>query len=207
MDRVGELLALGTATLGESGGFPMHPRIKPAWRGARLAGPTVTVRCVPGDNLAIHAAVAESAASSVVVVSVGERREVGYWGEVLTVAAQQRAIAGLVIDGGVRDVSALEARGFPAFATVVALPGARKVAGGEVGTTVEVGAVGVRPGDWVVGAVDGVVVIREDDIDAVMSAARARAERERDLFHRLERGATTLELLGLDPSPVRRPTS
>ncbi len=57
-----ELLALGAATVGESGGRPMHPRIHAAWPGARLAGPALPVRCSPGDNLAIHVAVARAPA-------------------------------------------------------------------------------------------------------------------------------------------------
>ena len=52
-----ELSALGAATLGESGGRPMGPRVQPAWRGARLAAPAYPVRCTPGDNLAVHVAV------------------------------------------------------------------------------------------------------------------------------------------------------
>ena len=55
--RTAQLLQLGAATLGESGGRPLHPRLRPAWPGARLAAPAYTVICAPGDNLAVHAAV------------------------------------------------------------------------------------------------------------------------------------------------------
>ena len=127
------LLELGAATLGESGGHAMRARIRAAWSGARVAAPAFPVRCTPGDNLAIHVAVAEAPAGHTLVVDVGDVPELGYWGEVLTTGAQARGLAGLVIDGGVRDVAALEAHGFPVFSTMIALRGATKNQAGAVG--------------------------------------------------------------------------
>jgi 4-hydroxy-4-methyl-2-oxoglutarate aldolase len=196
-----DLLALGAATLGESGALRMEHRIKPAWRGAAVAGPAITARCGTADNLAIHVAVAEcDVPGAVLVVDATDPPEYGYWGEVLTTGAEARGITGLVIDGGVRDVAALEAHGFPAFSSLVALTGASKAKGGDVGKTVRVGGVSVSPGDWVVGDVDGVVVIAAAKIADVMAKGEARAANERKLFAALRDGATTVELLNLDPS-------
>src|SRR4029453_3801893 len=104
----------------------MRNRIRPAWPGARVAAPAFPVECTPGDNLAIHVGVARAPprprarrpprrracarrlggrpppAGPALVASVGDGRELGYWGEVLTTAAEARALAGLVIDGCVR---------------------------------------------------------------------------------------------------------
>ena len=55
-----ELRELGAATVGESGGRPLSPRIRPIWKGATLCAPAFTAKCVSGDNLAIHAAVAHA---------------------------------------------------------------------------------------------------------------------------------------------------
>lgn len=198
------LLRLGAATLGETGGRPMHPRIKAVWAGACVAAPAFAVTCAPGDNLAIHAAVAEAPAGSALVVSAISPAELGYWGEVLTTAAEARGLAGLVIDGGVRDVAALEAHGFPVFSATIALRGAVKVRGGEIGGTARVGDVDVRTGDWVVGDRDGVTVVPADALDEVIAAGHARADKEEGMFGRLRAGATTVELLGLDTGPVRR---
>lgn len=101
-----QLVALGAATLGESGGEPMHPRIKPAWPGATVAGPAFAVTCGEADNLAIHVGTVEAPAGSVLLVDARRPSERGYWGEVLTTGAQARGLLGLVIDGGVRDVTA-----------------------------------------------------------------------------------------------------
>jgi 4-hydroxy-4-methyl-2-oxoglutarate aldolase len=192
------LLELGSATLGESGALAMRARIRPVWPGATLAAPAYPVRCAPGDNLAIHVAVTLAPPGSVLVVDVGMVPARGYWGEVLTTAAQARGLAGLVIDGGVRDVGALEAHDFAVFSSMVALPGATKHLPGAVGAPVRVGAVKVDAGDWVVGDVDGVVVVPGEHLAAVLSAGGARAQKEASYFGQLGLGASTVELLGLD---------
>ncbi len=197
------LLALGAATLGESGGRPMHPRIRAVWSGATVAGPAYPVTCAPADNLAIHAAVAEAPSGSVLVVAAAPV-ERGYWGEVLTTGAEARGLRGLVIDGGVRDVAALEAHRFPVFSSAIALTGAAKARGGRIGGESRVGEVDVDLGDWVVADRDGVVVIPRGEISATIERGRARAEKESVMFSSLRDGATTVELLDLDTSTVTR---
>lgn len=206
-DVASALLTLGSATLGESGARTMAPRLRPMWPGATLAAPAVPVRCSPGDNLAVHAAVATAPAGHVLAVDVGMTAERGYFGEVLTTGAQARGLAGLVIDGGVRDVAALESLRFPVFATMAALRGATKQSPGTVGSPVRVGDAVVEAGDWLVGDVDGVVVVPGAELRAVLAAGRARAEKESAYFEALRAGSTTVELLGLDVSIVRRPGS
>jgi 4-hydroxy-4-methyl-2-oxoglutarate aldolase len=132
-----------------------------------------------------------------VVVSDGDPAR-GYWGEVLTVAAIARGITGLVIDGGVRDVTEIAARGFPLFATASGLPGASKHGPGTVGVPIELRGVLVHTGDWVVADRDGVVVVAAASLDDVIAAASDRAEREIEMFRRLESGSTTVDLLALD---------
>ncbi|MHB8680757.1 MAG: RraA family protein [Acidimicrobiales bacterium] len=198
------LLELGTATLGESGALVVAPRVHAAWPGARLAAPAYPVRCTAGDNLGVHVAVTVAPPGSVLVVDVGDEPERGYWGEVLTTAALARGLAGLVIDGGVRDVARLEALAFPVFASLVALRGATKEAPATVGAPVIVGAAPVQRGDWVVGDADGVVVIPGAALADVVARARARAAKEATLFEQLRAGATTVELLGLDAGRVVR---
>jgi len=204
-DTVAELLVHGSATLGESGARRMRNRIRPAWAGARVAGPAVPVRCTPGDNLGIHVGVTRSTPGSVLVVDVGDAPELGYWGEVLTTAAEAVGLAGLVIDGCVRDVDALAAHGFPVFSAGIALTGATKEKAGTVGYPVTVGEVTVDPGDWIVGDVDGVVVVPAARVADVLAAARARTDKEATLFTELKAGRTTIDLLGLDPTPVTTP--
>jgi 4-hydroxy-4-methyl-2-oxoglutarate aldolase len=198
------LQTLGSATLGESGGLATDRRLKPAWHGAALAAPAYPVGCTPGDNLAVHVAVTTAPRGSVLVVDVGLVPDRGYWGEVLTTAAEAAGLAGLVIDGGVRDVAALEAHGFPVFSSTIALTGASKDQRGTVGVPVRVGGVVVALGDWVVGDVDGVTVVPGAQLDEVLEAGRAREAKEAGFFAALREGRTTVELLGLDASLVSR---
>jgi 4-hydroxy-4-methyl-2-oxoglutarate aldolase len=196
------LLHLGSATLGESGGLATDRRLKPAWAGAALAAPAYPVGCTPGDNLAVHVAVTTAPAGTVLVVDVGRVPDRGYWGEVLTTAAEAAGLVGLVIDGGVRDVAALEAHGFPVFSSTIALTGASKELPGTVGAPVRVGGVPVGPGDWIVGDVDGVTVIPAGSLEAVRQAGMARESKEAGFFVALREGKTTVELLNLDASLI-----
>jgi 4-hydroxy-4-methyl-2-oxoglutarate aldolase len=139
---------------------------------------------------------------SVLVVDVGRVVDRGYWGEVLTTAAEASGLAGLVLDGGVRDVAALEAHGFPVFSSAVALTGATKDRPGTVGVPVRVGGVLVSVGDWVVADVDGVTFVPGGALDGVVAAGRAREVKEGGFFEALRAGSTTVELLGLDTSLV-----
>jgi 4-hydroxy-4-methyl-2-oxoglutarate aldolase len=201
-DTAEALAGLGAATLGESGARRLPPRLRPAWSGAAVAAPAYPVGCTPGDNLAVHVAVTRAPAGTVLVVDVGDVHDRGYWGEVLTTAALARGIAGLVIDGGVRDVAALERLGFPVFSHGIVLPGATKNSRGTAGLAVTVAGVAVEPGDWVVGDVDGVVVVPGAEVDDVIGAGRSRESAERRYFEALRAGSTTVELLGLDASLI-----
>jgi 4-hydroxy-4-methyl-2-oxoglutarate aldolase len=203
-DYISAFAQLGAATLGESGGRPMSPRVRAAWRGARISAPAFPVICAAGDNLAIHVAVAEAPPGSVLVVSVGIEAERGYWGEVLTTGAEARGIAGLVIDGGVRDASALEAHGFPVFSTLIALRGATKEHPGRVGGSSIVGDIQVEQDDWIVADADGVTVVPHTKLDDVLATGQAREAKEAHFFEELRAGRTTIELLALDTAPITR---
>lgn len=196
------LMELGAATLGESGALAMPARMRPVWPGAALAAPAFPVTCTPGDNLAVHVAVTRAPAGSALIVDVGDVAERGYWGEVLTTAAQSKGLAGLVIDGGVRDLAALERLAFPVFSATVALRGATKSFGGAVGTTATVAGVTVECGDWVVGDVDGVVIVPGEWIEEIVTAGQKRTAREAGYFAALRGGETTVDLLDLDASLV-----
>src|SRR5262249_58172350 len=107
--------------------------------------------------LAIHEALHIARAGDVLVVDVGGGYEYGYWGEILTVAAQARSLAGLVIDGGVRDGERIIERGFPVFARRRCVRGTGKApASGTINQPIRIGEVAIEPGDLVVGDGDGV---------------------------------------------------
>jgi 4-hydroxy-4-methyl-2-oxoglutarate aldolase len=176
----------------------LDPAIRPAWTGARVCGPALTVRCPPGDNLMLHRAVATASAGCVIVADAGGHLMAGAWGEILTVAALARRLGGLVIDGAVRDIEAIATLRFPVFSRGLAVGACTKERRGRLGRPLAVAGVRVSPGDLVFGGAEGVVVVARDRVDAAYRAALDRRRRERAVIRGLRRGQTTLELLGLD---------
>jgi 4-hydroxy-4-methyl-2-oxoglutarate aldolase len=190
-----------TATLheaqGRTGALPSA--IRPLDPRMRVNGAAVTVSCVPGENLKIHEAIYIAGAGDVLVVDVGGGYEFGYWGEIMTVAAQARELGGLVIDGGVRDGDRIIDLGFPVFARTRCIRGTGKdPSEGSVNEPIVLGDVTVRPGDLVVGDADGVVVVPQRDVDEVAAAAAAREDTEARIMDDLRAGRTTLDLYGFD---------
>ena len=193
-----ELLTLGSATLYEASGWDtfLPPEIQPAWPGARIVGKALPVHAAAGDNLPLHLAVERAEAGDVLVVDAGGAQH-GYWGEVLTVAAQYRGILGLVIHGGVRDVDRLEQLGFPAFSSCIALQGTLKDDVGSVGDTITIGRASVAAGDVVVADRDGVAILPAGRFDEVLADARGRAQKEATYMERIREGGLTMDLLNL----------
>lgn len=208
-DLPGELLAtlreLGAATLHEAQGQKgaIDPAIRPLDPGFRLAGPALTVDCRPSDNLVLHLALAKARPGEVLVVDAKAFVAAGPWGDVMTLAAQVAGIAGLVIDGSVRDSQSIIDMGFPVFSRGICIVGTNKNQPGTIGTPVSVGGVRVESGDIVVGDRDGVVVIPRARATEVARLGREREAKEDALRAQIRAGRTTIELLGLAESMRR----
>lgn len=190
--------SLESATVYEAAGpaGAMDHTIRPITWGQRMCGRALTVRCHPADNLMLHAAIAVAEPGDVIVADVGGLLDAGYWGEITTVAAQARQIAGLVIGGGIRDRRAIVARGFPIWSAAICMRATVKRTAGDINVPVVVGGVTVHPGDLVLGDDDGVVVVAHQALANVLDAARAREAKEAGVMEQLQRGAFTLDLLG-----------
>lgn len=196
------LRAFSAATLhealGKKGNLPSA--IKPVQSNWKVCGPAYPVSCAPQDNLWLHRAIYAAPAGAVLVAETGGFHEAGYWGEIMTVAALQRGLAGLVLDGCVRDKVQLCRLGFPIFARGLNILGTGKdpAARGSLNEPIRIGEIMVRPGDWVVGDDDGVVIIYQEDISRVVHEAETREQKEGDVMERLKQGETTLNIYGLD---------
>jgi 4-hydroxy-4-methyl-2-oxoglutarate aldolase len=116
---------------------------------------------------------------------------------VLTVAAEAAGVAGLVIDGGVRDIAALTARRFPVFTRGVCMRGTIKASSPSVGQPVSFAGTPVAAGDLVVADDDGVLVIPAARVRETLSRGQARADKEAKMMDALREGRSTLELMGL----------
>lgn len=192
--------ALPTATLHEAGGKigALPSALKPVAAGMAFAGAALTVHSPPGDNLWLHRALDIARPGDVLVVHVNGAHEHGYWGEIMATMAINRGLAGLVIDGCVRDGALLAEFGFPVFARGLCIRGTGKDFGatGWLNHPVRIGEVTVNAGDLVVGDGDGVVVVPRDRAADVVARSLKREADEAAILQQLKDGASTLDVYG-----------
>lgn len=147
--------------------------------GMRVCGPAVTVMTRPGDNLMCHMAMEIAQRGDVIVVNTGHGVYAAVWGELMTHAAVAAGLAGLVVDGAVRDASELRELGFPVFARAIVATSCDKDGPGEINVPIACGGAVVMPGDVVVGDEDSVVVVPREWAAEVAGLAEAKAAEER----------------------------
>lgn len=192
--------ALPTATLHEAGGKigALPAAIKPVAAGMAFAGPALTVHSPPGDNLWLHRALDLARPGDVLVVFCSGGHEHGYWGEIMATMAMARGLAGLAIDGCVRDGALLARLGFPVFARGLAVRGTGKDFGaiGWINHPIRLGDVTVHAGDLVVGDGDGVVAVPHARAAEVVEKSVKRESDEAAILQRLRDGASTLDVYG-----------
>ncbi|NUY05189.1 4-carboxy-4-hydroxy-2-oxoadipate aldolase/oxaloacetate decarboxylase [Paraburkholderia youngii] len=201
-DLLAQASALPAATLHEAAGKigVMPPAIKPVAPGFRICGPALTVHAPGGDNLWLHRAIYAADPGDVLVVSVGDAYEYGYWGEVMSTAALARGLGGLVINGCVRDQRLLAEMGFPVYARGLCIRGTGKGFGarGWINAPTRFDDVTVEAGDLIVADEDGVVAIPVARVAEVIAAAQAREAKEADQMRRIREGESTLAIFGWD---------
>jgi 4-hydroxy-4-methyl-2-oxoglutarate aldolase len=176
----------------------MNYRIKPIDPKSKLAGPAFTVPCVPGDNLAIHEALYKAPAGSVLVIDARGYTGAGPIGEIVVTACMKQGIAGIVIDGTVRDANDIEALGFPLFCGGLNPGGTLKNVVTGLNTAIVCGGVQVNPGDILAGDRDGVVVVKKEKAAEVLEKAQAISDKEDLIVQEIKKGKTTLEIYGFD---------
>jgi 4-hydroxy-4-methyl-2-oxoglutarate aldolase len=165
--------------------------------GSRVAGPARTALCEPGDNTMVHAAVAHARPGDVLVLTSTAPAPVALVGELLATQAQVRGVAGLLVDGAVRDLDELVELGLPIWTRHVRAQGATKGQVGKLDVPVVVGGVEIRPGDLVVLDGDGALALPADRVDEVLPLAVERLERESAVRERYRGGELSFDLQGL----------
>ena len=169
---------------------------------SRLSGDSLVGRAYPvwtaaGDNSTIHLAVNAAPSGAVLVVDAEGHLGRAVWGHVLTVAAQRRGLSGAVIDGAIRDIDEVRARGFPIYARGVCPAGPHKGFLGRHGTRAQCGGVAVALGDLILCDADGVSVVPASEIEAVLPRVREKIATEAEWMRRIEEGASTVDILGI----------
>lgn len=182
-----------SAALGYAG--LMAPRMRRITAG-KIAGPAVTAWCQAGDNLMMHRALRLAQAGDVLVVVCQSETSAAQWGDVATRYALHKGLAGVVVQGCVRDVDTVAALGFPVWATEVWPIHADKGKGGAVNMPLTCADVLVRPGDLVAADGDGVLVLPRQHAAGVVSAAHAKMRKEDEIAQAIAQGQAVWDLSG-----------
>lgn len=154
------------------------PRLRPMHDGRRMAGPALTVKSRPGDNLMLHKALQLAQPGDVIVVDAGGDLTNAITGEIMVGDAIRQDLGGFVIDGAIRDAGVIRAGSFPVFAAGVTHRGPYKDGPGEINVPVAIDGMVIEPGDLVIGDDDGLLCVPYDDVERLLAAARQKQEVE-----------------------------
>jgi len=158
--------------------FAGGPRLRPMHRGGRMAGPALTVRTRPGDNLMVHKALELAKPGDVIVVDGGGDLTNSLIGEIMASHAERIGVAGLVIHGAIRDAGAIRQGTLPVFAGGVTHRGPYKDGPGEINVPVALDGMVVDPGDLVVGDDDGLLCVPFEQVQPLLDLALNKQEME-----------------------------
>ena len=164
-------------------------RLRPMHAGGVLAGPALTVKTRPGDNLMVHKAIGLAGPGDVVVVDAGGDLTNAIIGELMIAQMVKRGLGGIVINGAIRDSAAIRAGGYPVFAAGVTHRGPYKDGPGEINVPVAIDGMVIAPGDLVIGDDDGLLCVPYDQVERVHAAAAAKHAAEAKQMAAIEAGA------------------
>jgi RraA family protein len=185
------------------------PRLRPMHKGGPLAGPALTVRCRPGDNLMIHKALTLAQKGDVIVVDAGGDLTNSLFGEIMVATAVKIGVAGVVLNGAVRDSEEIGRGEFPLYAAGVTHRGPYKDGPGEINVPIAIDGMVIHPGDLIVGDADGLLCVPFDAAEALLAATRKKMEAEKKMLADIAAGQldtawidATLKRIGCNTEPV-----
>lgn len=187
---VEQFRTLAVANISDNMGRMVHggARLRPMGTQARMAGPAVTVKVRPGDNLMVHKGLNMSQRGDVLVVDAGGDVTNSIIGELMLAVAEEKELAGIVIYGAVRDLAAIAESRVPVFAVGVTHRGPYKDGPGEVNTVIALEGMTVAPGDLIVSDEDGVLCVPFDHTEAVYAGVQKTMRREADVLAQTRAG-------------------
>lgn len=152
--------------------------LRPMHRGAPMAGPALTVRTRPGDNLMVHKALDLAAPGDIVVVDAGGALDQAIIGDLMLNHAIARGLGGIVINGAVRDLDFIRGQDLPVYAAGVIHRGPYKDGPGEINAPIALDGMVIEPGDLILGDADGLVCVPYAALAEILAAAEAKMAAE-----------------------------
>ncbi|MEY4426918.1 MAG: 4-hydroxy-4-methyl-2-oxoglutarate aldolase [Pseudomonadota bacterium] len=168
----------------------MHGRIKALRPRMKVAGPAFTVEVRPGDNLMIHAAMSLAKPGDVLVIDGKGDQNAALMGTIMMTACKQLGLAGVVIDGAVRDSLEIDEMDYPVFSVGTNPNGPTKQVSGRIGHPISCGGVAVHAGDFIIADCDGVVVVEREKIESLLPLAAHKVEAEAKRIVQIKQGNT-----------------
>ena len=163
-------------------------RLRPMHKSGQMAGPALTVKSRPGDNLMLHKAIDMAEPGDIIVCDAGGDLTNSLMGELMLAHAIKRGVGGFVLDGAVRDVDAFLDVNLPVFAAGVSHRGPYKDGPGEINVSVAIDGMVIEPGDLVIGDWDGVLSIPLDDVESILKKTNEKQAAEAVDMAKIEAG-------------------
>ncbi len=162
----------------------IHQDIRPM-NSARLLGPAFTVKVPEGDNLMFHKAMDMAREGDVIVIDAGGMTSRAIFGELMLTYCKSRGIAGVIVDGSIRDKDAISKMDIPVYARGITPDGPYKNGPGEINTVISFGGQVVRPGDLIIGDEDGVIVVKPEEAAELAEKVKAVSNKEMDIMDKI----------------------
>ena len=163
-------------------------RLRPMHKSGQMAGPALTVRTRPGDNLMLHKAIDMAQIGDVIVCDAGGDLTNSMMGELMLAHAVKRGVGGFVIDGAVRDAEAFQRVNLPVFAAGISHRGPYKDGPGEINVSVAINGMVIEPGDLVIGDFDGVLAIPFHSVNSILSKTEEKQAAELEEIQKIKAG-------------------
>jgi RraA family protein len=184
------------------------PRLRPMHKKGYLIGSALTVKCRPGDNLMIHKALTMAQKGDVIVVDAGGDLTNALFGEIMTATAVAIGVAGIVLNGAVRDAEEIGQGEFPLYAAGVTHRGPYKDGPGEINVPIAIDGMVIQPGDLMLGDADGLLCVPYDSLQSVLEATLQKMDAEKKMLADIAAGKldtawidATLRRIGCNPDP------
>lgn len=185
--------ALGPSCSFETSILPIDPQF-------RVCGPALTVECAPGDNLTVHHALHLAQPGDVLIVGGSPNCDAALWGELMSISAQKRGVAGTIVDGPVRDPLEIRMLGYPVFCRRFSPRRATKESYGRINVPVRIGTLSIVPKDFVLADANGIVSIPHARVQKAIDLASEVVRKEKKVKYEILLGRTIFEIFDMQGS-------